>query len=96
MTDGAGTRGIVVMHPRRYEDCAVIGQAIREGHAVLVNLSEMHPPEVHQLVDFISGLIFGLQGNIDRVTPWVMLLAPPGVAIVDDADNLTGTFFNQF
>ncbi len=96
MDDEAGVRGIVVVHPRKYEDCVSIGEAVVDGYAVLVNLSEMEPAQSHQLVDFISGLIFGIQGNIDRVTPWVMLLVPPGVTVVDDANNLTGTFFNQF
>lgn len=96
MSENAGGRGIVVMHPRRYEDSIAIGNTVRDGYAVLVNLAEMQPDAAHQLVDFISGLIFGIEGNIDRVTPWVMLLVPSGITVIDDADNLTGTFFNQF
>lgn len=96
MAQVRGGRGILVMHPRSYKESAVIGDAVRNGFAVLVDLSELDPEPSRQLVDFVSGLIFGLQGNIDRVTAYVLLVAPPGVTVVDDSGNLTGTFFNQF
>jgi len=50
---------------------------------------------MHRLVDFVSGLVFGLQGNIDRVSAYVLVLAPPGVTAIDDVEHLTGSFYNQ-
>ena len=63
---------------------------------VALDLLAMEPEETHRLVAFVSGLVFGLQGNIDRVTAFVLLLVPPGVTAVDDVDHLTGSFYNQF
>jgi len=91
----AGQRSIVVFHPTSYRESRAIGERLREGDVVLLNLSLMEPADMHRLVDFVSGLVFGLQGNIDRVTAYVLLLAPPGVTAIDDVDHLTGSFYNQ-
>ena len=92
----ADVRRIVVLHPRSYRDSRLVGEHLRDGDVVVLDLVAMEPEDAHRLVDFVSGLVFGLQGNIDRVTAWVMLLVPPGVAAVDDADHLTGSLYNQF
>ncbi len=92
----ADARSIVVLHPRSYRDSREIGEHLRGGDIVVLDLLAMEPEDAHRLVDFVSGLIFGLQGNIDRVTAYVLLLAPPGVTAIDDVDHLTGSFYNQF
>lgn len=87
--------GIVVMHPKSYREAKSMGEHLRTGNLVVLDLTDIDPEDSYRLVDFASGLIFGLQGNIDRVTSHVMLLVPPGITAIDDAQNLTGSFFNQ-
>ncbi len=91
----AQARSIVVFHPTSYRESRVIGEHLREGDIVVLDLTQLESDEMHRLVDFVSGLVFGLQGNIDKVTAYVMVLAPPGVAAIDDAAHLTGSFYNQ-
>ena len=91
----AEPRRIVVFHPTSYRECRAIGEHLRDGDVVVLDLVGMGADEMHRLVDFVSGLVFGLQGNIDRVTPWVLVLAPPGVTAIDDVEHLTGSFYNQ-
>ena len=62
---------------------------------MLLDLTRLDGDDMHRLVDFVSGLVFGLQGNIDKVTAYVMLLVPPGVTAIDDESHLTGSFYNQ-
>ncbi|MFV0451183.1 MAG: cell division protein SepF [Propioniciclava sp.] len=91
----ADARSIVVFHPTSYTESRAIGEHLRGGDVVILDLSSMATDDMHRLVDFVSGLIFGLQGNIDRVTAYVLALTPPGVTAIDDADHLTGSFYNQ-
>lgn len=91
----AESRSIVVLHPTSYRESREIGERLRDGDVVVLDLTRMEPEEMHRLVDFVAGLVFGLQGNIDRVTAYVLVLAPPGVAAIDDVDHLTGSFYNQ-
>lgn len=88
-------RNIAVFHPASYRDSRAIGEHLRDGDVVILDLTDMDAEEMHRLVDFVSGLVFGLQGNIDRVTAYVLVLAPPGVTAIDDVEHLTGSFYNQ-
>jgi len=49
------------------------------------------------MVDFSAGLVFGLHGAIERVTPRVFLLTPASVDIDGGAiaAEANGRFFNQ-
>jgi len=48
---------------------------------VIVNLTAMADADARRLVDFSAGLVFGLQGSIERVTNKVFLLTPPNVEV---------------
>ncbi|NLE17183.1 MAG: cell division protein SepF [Propioniciclava sp.] len=91
----AQARSIVVLHPTSYRESKVVGEHLRDGDVVLLDLTRLDTDDMHRLVDFVSGLVFGLQGNIDKVTAYVMLLVPPGVTAIDDESHLTGSFYNQ-
>lgn len=91
----AQSRSIAVFHPTSYRDSRVIGEHVRAGDVVVLDLTGMDADDMHRLVDFVSGLVFGLQGNIDRVTAYVLVIAPPGVTAIDDQEHLTGSFYNQ-
>ncbi|HHU39795.1 MAG TPA: cell division protein SepF [Propionibacterium sp.] len=91
----AQARNLVVLHPSSYRESKVVGERLRDGDVVVLDLTRLEADDMHRLVDFVSGLVFGLQGNIDKVTAYVMVLAPPGVAAIDDDAHLTGSFYNQ-
>ncbi len=88
-------RSIAVFHPTSYRESRLIGERFRDGAIVILDLTRLNADERHRLVDFVSGLVFGMQGNIDKVTAYALILAPPGVTAIDDQEHLTGSFYNQ-
>ena len=88
---------IVTLHPRTYSEARTIGEQYREGNPVIMNLSDMEETERKRLVDFASGLVFGLHGSIERVTSKVFLLSPENVSVSNDAKTAAAeaSFFNQ-
>jgi len=88
---------IVTLHPRFYNEARAIGEQFRKGNPVIMNLSEMDEAETKRLVDFASGLAFGLHGTIERVTSKVFLLSPANVSIDTDDKSAAAqaSFFNQ-
>lgn len=72
---------IVMVRPYKYGDAPVIGQRFREGCAVLMDVSGMPMNEATRLVDFAAGLVYGLEGHIERVADKVFLLTPADVEI---------------
>ncbi|WP_020573436.1 cell division protein SepF [Actinopolymorpha alba] len=88
---------ITTLHPRTYNDARLIGEHFREGTPVIMNLTGMDDADAKRLVDFAAGLIFGVRGDIERVTAKVFLLSPPNVRVrAEDKERMAeANFFNQ-
>ena len=77
-------RRIVTVHPQGYADAPHIGESFRSGIPVIMNLTDLPDADARRLVDFAAGLVFGLEGVIERVTPRVFLLSPKNVEVTTD------------
>lgn len=95
--DGVGVdlHRIVTVHPTTYNEAHGIGEAFREGLPVIINLTGMSESEARRMVDFSAGLIFGLHGSIERVTPRVFLLTPATVTIDSGEAASSSDLFHQ-
>ncbi len=72
---------ITTIHPRNYEDAQLVGRALRDGVPVVLNLTDVSEAVAYRIVDFSAGVVFGVRGSIERVTPRVFLLSPAQVNI---------------
>jgi cell division inhibitor SepF len=88
---------ITTLHPTTYSEARAIGERFRDGHPVIMNLTEMDEPDAKRLVDFAAGLAFGLRGGMERVTNRVFLLSPANVQVSaeEKARIADGDFFDQ-
>ena len=67
--------------PTAFNDAQEIGDKFREGISVIMNLVGADPKLQRRLVDFASGLAYGLRGSMQAVTESVYLLTPAGVQV---------------
>lgn len=72
---------ITTIHPKSYEDAQLVGRALRDGVPVVLNLTGVSEAVAYRIVDFSAGVVFGVRGSIERVTPRVFLLSPAQVNI---------------
>jgi cell division inhibitor SepF len=87
---------IVTLQPRSYSEARKVGEYYREGNPVIINLDDMEESERKRLVDFASGLVFGLHGRIERISLKVFLLSPANVNVSnEDRTAAQATFYNQ-
>ena len=88
---------IVTLHPRSYSDARQMAEHYREGNPVIINLDDMDESERKRLVDFASGLAFGLRGGIEKITSRVFLISPANVIVrtEDKAAYAQASFYNQ-
>jgi cell division inhibitor SepF len=88
---------LVTLQPRSYSEARKMGEHYREGNPVIINLDDMEESERKRLVDFASGLVFGLHGRIERVSHKVFLLSPANVNVSseDKTAAAQASFFNQ-
>ncbi|HQR81080.1 MAG TPA: cell division protein SepF [Actinomycetota bacterium] len=72
---------VVRMTPSAYSDVRSIGEGFRAGDVISMDLSGLTADDAKRMIDFASGLTFGLQGTIERVGGKVFLLTPKGVEV---------------
>jgi cell division inhibitor SepF len=63
-----------------------------------MNLQGCEDSIARRLVDFASGLVFGLDGKIERVAERVYLLTPANMEVsAEEREKIVeGGFYNQF
>jgi cell division inhibitor SepF len=85
---GNEVASIETVTPTSYSEAGLIAELLRDGIPVIVNVHLLSDGETRRLVDFMAGLKAGLQGESKRVAETVYLLAPYGVDIDPDADDV--------
>jgi cell division inhibitor SepF len=87
---------IAIVRPRNFRDAVTIGEYFRQGVPVIINLEDMSNAEAWRIIDFASGLILGLRGDIERISRRTFLIVPAGATILTVHQSLTEEgFFNQ-
>jgi len=70
-----------LVHPSAFNDAQELGDKFRDGHSVIMNLQTTDPDLGRRLIDFASGLVYGLGGGMQPVAERVFLLTPAGVQV---------------
>jgi cell division inhibitor SepF len=94
----AATGAIHKSEPKRFNEARDVADRFKEGTAVIMNLQSTEDPIARRLVDFASGLVYGLDGKIELVANRVYLLTPADVEVsAEERERLAGGgFYNQF
>lgn len=96
LIDEPASYNIMTLQPRSYSEARKVGEYFREGNPVIINLDDMEESERKRLVDFASGLVFGLNGRIERISLKVFLLSPANVSVSNEEKTAAqASFFNQ-
>jgi cell division inhibitor SepF len=87
---------IAVVRPRNFRDAATVGEYFRQEIPVIINLEDVDNAGATRIIDFVSGLILGRCGDIERLSRRTFLIVPYGATILTTHDGLTDeSFFNQ-
>lgn len=82
--------GVSVYHPRRYDEVTEMGDALRSRHLVTVNLVGTDRVMSQRIVDFLSGVIYTLDGKMHRIADGIYLFVPSNVQInAKDGGDMT-------
>jgi cell division inhibitor SepF len=83
--------------PKRFNDARDLADKFRDGVPVIMNLQGTEDSTARRLVDFASGLVFGLDGKIETVANRVYLLTPAEMEVsAEERERLReGGFYNQ-
>lgn len=73
---------VVIVEPKSFDEVTLIADHLRQNKAVIVNLESMENEKQKKPVfDFMSGAVYVLEGDIQRVAKGIYILAPKNVNI---------------
>ncbi|MDO4198977.1 MAG: cell division protein SepF [Erysipelotrichaceae bacterium] len=75
---------IVLFEPRNFDEAEEIGHHIKSKRACCVNLHRMPSEYRQRIIDFLSGVVYGLDGSIKRIGENVILCSPKNLQVGGD------------
>lgn len=72
-----------VCEPRSFNDAQEIGDRLKAGQPVIMNLQHNERELQRRLIDFASGLCYALSGTMSKAADQVFLLTPANVDVSD-------------
>ena len=75
------TPRVHVVAPAGFNDAQEIGDKLKANQPVIVNLQGVERDLSRRLIDFASGVTYGLAGQMERVADQVFLLTPSNVEV---------------
>lgn len=86
---------IILYEPRVFSDAKDVAQNLLSNKAVIINFSRMEDSSARRIVDFITGTVYALNGEIQRIGDKIFLATPPKFVtdgkisdLMDKKDNL--------
>lgn len=81
---------VVVMTPARFEDATAAVVAVQQLKTVVLHLGAMEAEEAQRTIDFVSGGVYAMDGQSERLGDTVFLFAPSLVTISHDDIHADG------
>lgn len=70
-----------IVRPQSYGDAQQIGDRMRSGLPVIVNLEEAENDLAKRIIAFASGLVYGLDGNLQKLSRRIYLITPGAMEV---------------
>ena len=71
----------VLFEPRAYSDSQEIGGYLKKNKAAVVNLHRLQKEQQKRVVDFLTGVIFAIDGDIQVIGPKIFLCTPKNIGV---------------
>jgi cell division inhibitor SepF len=72
---------VVLFEPRVYADAQEIADHLKNRRAVVVNLQRIQHDQAKRIVDFLSGTVYAIGGDIQRVGTNIFLCTPDNIDV---------------
>lgn len=72
---------LILFEPRAYSETQEIGVYLKQRRAAVVNLHRLQKDQSKRVIDFLSGVIFAIEGNIQQIGPKIFLCTPKNIGV---------------
>jgi cell division inhibitor SepF len=75
---------VVIMQPESFDDAREVCDQLKNKKPVVVNLEGLTKETAQRVIDFLSGSVYALDGDIQRVSAGIYMIAPSNVDIMSN------------
>jgi cell division inhibitor SepF len=75
---------VMVVQPTQYEEITTLCDCLKNRRIAIINLQKVDSKLAQRFVDFASGAAYALDGDIQEVSPGILLLTPNNVDVASD------------
>jgi len=79
--DMAGASKMILLEPRAYSESQQIADYLKNRNAVVVNLKRVTPDHAKRIVDFLSGTLYAIGGDLQKLGNGIFLCTPNNVDV---------------
>ena len=93
---------IVISEPTCFDDAPAVCDLLRQRKPVVVNMEAVDVKEAQRIMDFMAGVVYSLNGDIQPVTNRIYIVTPENVNVSDHtrehlkANGIFSTFKTAF
>lgn len=89
-----GSNKMILFEPRAYSESTQITDYLKNRNTVVVNLKRVTPDQAKRIIDFLTGSLYAMNGNLQKLGGGIFLCAPNNVniegKITDDTNKTKG------
>ena len=90
MNEEGGAK-MILLEPRAYSEAQQIADHLKKRNTVVVNLKRVTSDQAKRIMDFLSGTIYAIKGNIQKIGSGIFLCTPNNInvqgKITDETDK---------
>lgn len=79
---------VILMEPRVYAEAQDIADHLKNRRAVVVNLQRIESDQARRIVDFLSGTVYAIGGDIQKIGSNIILCTPDNVEVSGNISEL--------
>lgn len=84
----ANKQAVVLFRPNSFNDTSKAADDLRSRRAVIVNMENVDKAMARRVVDFLSGCVYALDGDVKKIAQSAYLFCPHNMDIVGDLEAL--------
>jgi len=79
---------MVVFEPRAYSESQGIADHLKGGRGCIINLHRVNKDQAKRIIDFLSGVVYAIEGDVQKIGPNVFLTTPSNFGVYGEISQV--------
>ncbi len=80
-TNISNTGKMILLEPRAFSESSQIADHLKKRNTVVVNMKRVTPDQAKRIVDFLSGTVYAIGGDLQKIGGGIFLCTPKNVDV---------------